>query len=186
LKYILTSNLKGGVGKTTVANELAFALARRGYSVTLINLDPQREPIFPVTDDNGDYDFAVIDTPPTLNDSYSEWCRNADVIIMPTLPSILDWNSLERSYRLALESGTDAKIGIVINSYNKQTNNDRDFVAFLESEELPIWGYIPSSTALKTAQAKNVSIHSVSKKNPVTVAFEQLCEKVLEEINNAG
>ena len=38
---ILIVNQKGGVGKTTIADELAFALERRDYDVVFQNLDNQ-------------------------------------------------------------------------------------------------------------------------------------------------
>lgn len=41
-KIITVSNNKGGVAKTTTCTTLLFALAKRGYKVLGIDLDPQR------------------------------------------------------------------------------------------------------------------------------------------------
>ena len=38
---ILMLNQKGGVGKTTIADELSFALERRGKTVAFVTTDPQ-------------------------------------------------------------------------------------------------------------------------------------------------
>ena len=42
MKKIVIANNKGGVGKTTIASQLAFHLAALGYSVVALDLDGQR------------------------------------------------------------------------------------------------------------------------------------------------
>jgi chromosome partitioning protein len=42
VKSIVIANNKGGVGKTTVASQIAFYLGRAGYSVIAVDLDGQR------------------------------------------------------------------------------------------------------------------------------------------------
>lgn len=52
---ILMLNQKGGVGKTTIADELSFALERRGKTVAFVTTDPQGGSVHEVCDDP---DFA--------------------------------------------------------------------------------------------------------------------------------
>lgn len=42
MKKIIIANNKGGVGKTTIASQLVYALAARGHSVIGVDLDSQR------------------------------------------------------------------------------------------------------------------------------------------------
>lgn len=42
MKKVLIANNKGGVGKTTIASQLVYALADRGHSVIGVDLDSQR------------------------------------------------------------------------------------------------------------------------------------------------
>ena len=61
---ILMLNQKGGVGKTTIADELSFALERRGKTVAFVTTDPQRS-VHEVCDDPDfaeECDFQVVDT----------------------------------------------------------------------------------------------------------------------------
>ena len=62
---ILFLNQKGGVGKTTLADELAFALERRGSTVAFVSTDPQGGSVHEVCDDP-DYaescDYQIVDT----------------------------------------------------------------------------------------------------------------------------
>lgn len=97
------------VGKTTLADELAFALERRGSTVAFVSTDPQGGSVHEVCDDP-DYaescDYQIVDTAGVLNDGMGDWCRAADVILIPMLPSTRDVEPTMRTYQIAKDSGT--------------------------------------------------------------------------------
>lgn len=109
-------NQKGGVGKTTVAINLASGLALRGFSVLLVDSDPQgsvlqwhsihNQEILHVERltqrfDGADFrkrtskrDYVVMDAPPAISDITVNVLDATDLVIIPVGPSALDlWSS---------------------------------------------------------------------------------------------
>ena len=68
MKTIVLVNQKGGVGKTTFADEIAWGLERRGREVGFINLDPQGGASHEQKTVEGEKAVTVVDTPGYLND----------------------------------------------------------------------------------------------------------------------
>ena len=117
---IAVTNLKGGVGKTTIATNLAAAFTQRGRTVCIVDTDlkqrsamewagsrgPERAHIsvFGVTDKQlnqeveqlkGKFDLVIIDGVPQLSEVAERTIIASDVILIPISPSIYDFRAFE-------------------------------------------------------------------------------------------
>lgn len=117
---IAVTNLKGGVGKTTIATNLAVCLAYRGHQVCVVDTDLDqhssmewagaredglvRVPVYGVAEKQLNkevedlrkrFDFVVIDGTPHLSELADRTILASDIVLIPLLPSIYDFRGFE-------------------------------------------------------------------------------------------
>lgn len=145
---------KGGAGKTTLALHLAIAATQAGKLAGIIDVDPQesaikwariRDKTFPpvtkaVTPELGEMrqtamdagaDVLIIDTSPRADAECIAIAKIADLIIVPSRPSILDLQSIADTIELLDQAGAKTRAVVVLNSVAARTAEGRDAAAVL-------------------------------------------------------
>lgn len=163
MKVISVLNQKGGAGKTTIATHLATALRLAGYSVTLVDSDPQgsardwaavREdhPLSVVGMDRptigrdlksiAPVDFIIIDGAPQASDLAVSAIKASDFVLIPVQPSPYDiWATSDLvdliKQRIEITEGK-LQAGFVVSRAIAGTNVSKEIATILEGYDLPV------------------------------------------------
>ena len=150
-KYILITHQKGGVGKSTLAFNLAQNICKQA-KVLVVDLDAQGSlsqisnmvTDFEIVNDerflteSNDYDFVFIDTPPYLSNRLPELIKKADLIIVPTKAGILDLLAIRSTIELIKkENKTDNSL-VVFNMIKPNTTLTLDILIGLKEYDVSI------------------------------------------------
>lgn len=107
MKTILVANSKGGVGKTTIASELAYAAQNSGLKFDYYDLDRQGGSSFSDRQDPESV-LAIVDTPGALTEDLGKYIHASNLIVVPTRMSYRDQQPLELMIRTIRDAGVPA------------------------------------------------------------------------------
>lgn len=157
---ISVTSLKGGVGKSTISQNLAVCFAHMGYKTALVDTDTNassvhwsglREESMPevtvlgLTDSEAlrknikrihdDYDIIVIDGTPSISKLVSTILILGDIVLIPIRPSGFDIWATEKfieSYEQAKTLKENMQAYFVINEYNPRANLNNEIIEALK------------------------------------------------------
>lgn len=180
MKAVLVANPKGGAGKTTLATNLAGALAVRGQDVHLWDLDRQKSalqwlsvrgegvPRIERLDEaageaGGRKGWLVVDSPAGLHGkNLSHALKIAERIVVPVQPSLFDMAATGDFLALLLEArggkNRSSGIGIVGMRVDPRTRAAATLEAFLRQFRLPVLTYLRDTQLYANAAFNGMSI----------------------------
>lgn len=184
---ISVTSLKGGVGKSTVAQNLAVCFAHAGYKVCICDVDTNQSairwsglrpddmpaiPVFGWPDGielsknvkiiSKDYEIVIIDGTPSLNKVASKIILLADLLLIPLIPSGLDmWATeqfIERYKDAQQEKEMEIPAYFLLNQY-QHTNLAKEVKDALDETIVPVLQTtLNSRTAYREAVIKGLGV----------------------------
>lgn len=252
---ITFSQFKGGSLKTTSTFNVAFALAKRGYKVLAIDLDPQAHltyyagiddkqveehsiyesltsneplPILQVTTDSGtidivpshislefavnqlinlnlgelrlqkaigkvkdNYDFILIDTPPSLGILTQSALIASDFVFIPTPPEFMPTNGLSKqlesleSFKKSIDLNFEIK-GVFIARYDQRKNLSKDITNAIKEQlgDLAMKTIIRENVSLAETSGMHIDIFSYAARSHGAEDYNNLTDEILQRIKS--
>lgn len=172
---IVFSNLKGGVGKTTLADLVAYMLEDRGYDVGFYDLDGQGGQAHDSAAEA--HEWQIVDMPGRLDDDTIESLSQADLIVVPYIADMADYEPTRRFLDLIGERLPQVPVMHVLNMYDKHSADERNF---RETGALPADYVIPRARVIKKAHNEGSVIPKMYAHTPGARALDGFVDELIE------
>jgi chromosome partitioning protein len=186
MPVIVVANPKGGVGKSTLATQIAGYLASTGHSVMLGDVDRQQsarmwlklrpQGISTIQAWETGHDdhtvrppkgttHVVLDTPAALHGKrLDEVMKHADKVVVPLQPSIFDIHATHEFLReiVARKRNAHVDVGIVGMRTKEGTISADQLRHFLGTLDVPVLGYVRDTQNYVHLAARGLTLWDVA------------------------
>jgi chromosome partitioning protein len=186
---ISVTSLKGGVGKSTITQNLAVCFAHSGYKVCIADADANQSalrwsslrdeenlPLIPAFGTpektlssnikrlNDDYEIVLVDGTPSLDRVTSKIILLADLVLVPILPSGLDiWATeqfLERLADAREQKESAIPAYFLLNQFQSNLNLNKEFREVLNDTGIPVLdSVLRTRVAYREAVIKGLGVY---------------------------
>jgi len=208
MAIIAVAGRKGGVGKSTIAGNLAAEFAALGKSVVLLDADPQHSLLAWASQGNGlladcvekvdgkahslatragaaekDADIVLIDTPPGIPEIGYQAALVADLLLLPCGPSPMDLFALKEALTLALKARAERRskkprIRLVPSKVLMTTRLGRSLTSSLEGMGKKVLPSIGQRVVVAEAVEVGLTVAEYAPDSPAHEEFRNLAQAV--------
>jgi chromosome partitioning protein len=204
---ISVTSLKGGVGKSTITQNLAVCFAHSGYKVCIADADANQSalrwsslreeelppiPAFGTPEKtlssnikklNDDYEIVLVDGTPSLDRVTSKIILLADLVLVPILPSGLDiWATeqfLERLADAREQKEQPIPAYFLLNQFQSNLNLNKEFREVLNDTGIPVLdSVLKNRVAYREAVIKGLGVYEFKDEKAKT-EFVELYNEVV-------
>ena len=208
MAIIAVAGRKGGVGKSTIVGNLAAEFAALGYTVAVLDADPQHSLVAWARQGEGmlvkcvekvsdgaeslrerahgaekEADIVLVDTPPGMPEVAYEAALAADLVLLPCGPSPLDLFALKQALSLALKARGERRskkprIRFVPSRVVMSTNLGRGLASSLKSMDKKVLPAIGQRVVVAEAVAQGLTVLEYAPTSPAREEFRELAKAV--------
>ena len=210
MPIIVVAGRKGGIGKSTIAGNLAAEFAAMGRAVAVLDADPQHSLVAWAEQGDGvlakcvekvkddlrgkvraaekTANVILIDTPPGLPDAAYQAILLADLVLLPCGPSPLDLFSMKPALSQTLKARAERRskkprIRFVPCKILRNTNLGRGLSSSLEDLGKKVLPAIGQRVVVAEAVAAGLTVSEYAPGSPSHLEFEKLAKAVDKIVN---